>query len=105
MQDKTVSELINELKALRLRETQIIASLERASERETTERETHHAYSRGDRIKINNKIKKPVNWGDDPWDYRQARVATITQVTVDRVYFVTDNGVNTWRAPKNIQKL
>jgi hypothetical protein len=104
MQDKTISELINELKQLRVREAQVIFLLERATEQQGSG-VADHGIERGDRIRIKNQVKKPSNWGDDPWVYREARLATVTHTTAERVYFVTDNGVSTWRAPHNVESI
>jgi hypothetical protein len=104
MQNRSITELITELKNLRIREARVIALIEIANARHE-DGDTEHGFAQGDRIKIKNQVKRPTNWGDDHWDYRQARVATVTQVTRHRVYFVTDNGVNTWRAPHNVELL
>jgi hypothetical protein len=105
MQEKTLHELIDELKALQIREARIVALLERAAaaDQESTT-PTEHGFIRGDRIRIL-KITKPSGWGNTHWNYHQARIATVTHTTAERVYFVTDNGLNTWRLPKNVIKL
>jgi hypothetical protein len=105
MQEKTLNELIDELKALQLREARIVALLEQAAaadQESTTPAE--HGFIRGDRIRIL-KITKPSGWGHTHWNYYQARIATVTHTTAERVYFVTDNGLNTWRLPENVIKL
>lgn len=104
MQDKTIGDLINELKALRLREARVISLLEAAATQRDSDTEDH-GFERGDRIKIKNKVKKPANWGDEPWDYQQAKLATVTRATLQRIYFVTDNGISSWRAPHNVERL
>ena len=58
-------------------------------------------YNKGDRIVITNRIKKPVNWKGD-WSATKERHGTVTLATTEKVFFRTDNGVFTWRAPKNI---
>jgi hypothetical protein len=117
MRDNKIHALIEELKALKLREAAILDQLEvenkrrNREEREREEREIHHhgttnhGFEQGDRIRITNQVKKPYNWGDDRWNYQEAKRATVTFATEDRIHFVTDNGVTTWRAPKNIQRL
>jgi hypothetical protein len=64
MQEKTLNELIEELKALQLREARVVALLERAAaadQESTTAAE--HGFIRGDRIRIL-KINKPSGWGN-----------------------------------------
>jgi hypothetical protein len=104
METKSLDELIQELKALQLREAEVLQLIEQANKRRdgTT---THHGFAQGDRIRITNRVTKPAHWGsNEPWHYRDAQKATVTFTTKDRVYFVTDNGVTTWRAPRNIQR-
>jgi hypothetical protein len=118
MVDNKIHELIEELKVLKLRETEIIAQLEVENvrrNRETREKEarlvrhsttTGHGFEQGDRIRITNQVKKPAHWGvDERWNYIDAQKATVTFTTTDRVYFVTDNGVTTWRTPRNIKRI
>jgi hypothetical protein len=113
MENKKIQELIKELKRLQLREAAIVSLIERTNagrndNEVSAERDSvtiEHGIERGDRIRIKNQVKKPVNWGEDFWEYQQARVATVTFVTNDRIYFVTDNGIKTWRAPHNVERI
>jgi hypothetical protein len=117
MENKKIQELIKELKRLQLREAAIVSLIEATNagrdeneftHEEGTERHidaTEHGVEKGDRIRIKNQVKKPANWGRDFWEYKQARIATVTFVTVDRIYFVTDNGIRTWRAPHNVERI
>jgi hypothetical protein len=121
MGDNKIHELIKELKVLKLRETEIIAQLEVENVRRnretrenraqvvrhrTTTTTTNHGFERGDRIRITNQVTKPAHWDtNETWNYRDALRATVTFTTADRIYFVTDNGVNTWRAVRNIKRL
>jgi hypothetical protein len=60
----------------------------------------------GDRIRITNKIKRPVTWPQDtPWTEERERVGTVTHLIRDQVYFRTDNGRTTWRVSKNVRKI
>jgi hypothetical protein len=102
MQEKTINELIKELKALHLREAQVVSLLERAARQDS---EAEHQYEPGDRIHITTRVKKPASWGNKPWDYQRSKFATVTHSTTERVYFVTDNGVNSWRLFKNVTKV
>jgi hypothetical protein len=108
MVDNNIHKLIEELKVLKLRETEIIAQLEVENVRRnrTTTTTTNHGFEQGDRIRITNQVTKPAHWGtNETWNYRDALRATVTFTTADRIYFVTDNGVNTWRAVRNIKRL
>ena len=63
-------------------------------------------FNRGDRVRVTNSVRKPTNWPSNlEWDARLARKATVTYATTlpERVYFVTDNGVETWRIPTNLK--
>jgi hypothetical protein len=117
MENKSVDELIQELKALQLREAEVLVLIEQANQRRdlvaghhgvhtkhgTT---TNHGFEQGDRIRITNQVTKPAHWGvNELWQYRDAQRATVTFTTKERVYFVTDNGVTTWRAPRNIKRI
>ena len=48
----------------------------------------------GQKVRIINKVTFP---GD--------RIATITSVSEHRIGLLMDNGIKTWRAPKNLMKL
>jgi hypothetical protein len=116
MVDNKIQALIDELKVLKLRETEILEQLEVENvrrNRETREARlvrhsttTGHGFEQGDRIRITNQVKKPAHWGvDERWNFNNAQKATVTFTTTDRVYFVTDNGVTTWRTPRNIKRI
>jgi hypothetical protein len=110
--------LIQELKALKVREHAIIKSIERLSE-ERKERqdpdqptsgkgreESVNGITQGDRVWITNKVKKPAIWlKQTAWIESQFRSATVTSVTNTQIHVLTDNGVRTWRAPNNLRKL
>jgi hypothetical protein len=117
MENKSVDELIQELKALQLREAAVLELIDQANQRRdliakhyglATESGaiTKHGFEQGDCIRIKNQVTKPAHWGiDEPWNYREAKKATVTFTTKDRVYFVTDNSVTTWRAPRNLSRI
>jgi hypothetical protein len=113
---KTIQELISALKTLRLQEANLTTQLEEAiaeqvghTTNEKTERRSVSNWNlaSGDRIRIKNKIHKPANWDNNvQWLEKEAKTATVTEVltkgTTVQVHFVTDNGVQTWRAPNNV---
>ena len=112
MKEIDTDDLIAELKDLRIR----VARLETQQTEQQT-RQTRQEHERahptvknkiqvGDQIKIKNKIKKPSNWPTDKqWTEPLERLAVVTRITTDRVYFTTRNGTLTWRHPQNIQKI
>jgi hypothetical protein len=60
----------------------------------------------GDRIRILNHIKQPKAWPASAlWIPEDAKTATVTSVHQDKIYFITDNGIATWRSYKNISRL
>jgi hypothetical protein len=120
MQDRSISELIEELRRVRIRESAIIEELEnavrRARQRETEdenivdvdENRIHPAVIAnglgirvGDRVRIKNKVRKPATAGPS-WSETRERAATVTKVTPEQVHVITDNGTKTWRAPNNL---
>ena len=114
MSKNEIGSLIDELKNLRLRETRILALIEAANERNersggcpSPSSSVNAAFfTRGDRVRVTNRVRRPVNWPSDRrWDEQLARAATVTHVTAvpDRVYFTTDNGIETWRIPTNLR--
>ena len=131
MDNATLATLINELKALKIqeselktRESQIILQIEAINSTENTATTENHTVastrqkttrttpltvngiSQGDRVTIKNKIRRPATCSDETkWTKEKERVATVTRVTKDQIHFVTDNGTRTWRAPNNLSKL
>jgi hypothetical protein len=112
MTDQEIADLIVELKDIRLQVTDVLERLEEANRRRsgidaaTRATETVNGISRGDRVRITNKVKRPGNWpSGKTWVEAQYRAATVTRVTTDQIYIETDNGVKTWRAPNNLKKI
>lgn len=118
-----ISDIIQELKALKLREAQLLEDLESAHLRalsrssspvDAPNRRTRDfspnpgrtatpaartaRFNEGDHIVIINKVIRPLNRPTNRGD----RTAVVTKVTKDRVYLRTSNGTNTWRAPNNV---
>jgi hypothetical protein len=99
-----IDELIREVRKLRVR----VAKLE--NERTPSKNKPTtvgvDTLKTGDRIRITNKIKRPVTWPQDtPWTEERERVGTVTHLIRDQVYFRTDNGRTTWRVSKNVRKI
>jgi hypothetical protein len=117
MSESDISNLISELKQLKLQELQVLATLESIVNNQqgnniplvqcgtpiatpvTNATIPFQQHQVGDLVVITNKIRRsfnrPVNRGD--------RLATITKVTPSRIDLRTDNGSHTWRAPHNIR--
>lgn len=110
MDRTTVDQLTNELKALRVRAARIESAIA-ATRREANDRDTTVSkFKAGDRVRIKNRVKKPAHWSDEtPWDKEAAQLATVTHIEaqhrIAQVHFVTDNGVTTWRAVRNLKPL
>ena len=123
MQDKTISELIEQLRHVRIRESDIIEELDKvvreAAQREKEEENIVDADENengnrpavtangfririGDRVRIENKIRRHATAGPS-WSETRERLATVTKVTLEQVHVITDNnGTKTWRAPNNL---
>ncbi len=113
MEDNRIDEIIEELQSLRLQVESLEAEL-RQRNRESVaaptgpppNRHYPHTFARGDRVRILNKIKKPATWDNRvAWSEEDARNATVTEVRDRQIFFITDNGIETWRAPNNLRKL
>jgi hypothetical protein len=112
MEEKIFEDLIEELRTLKIRETEIVAELKRVTgERDknnnrSTEQTTiaNAEIKRGDRVRISNKVRKPASAGPT-WTEAKERLATVTRVTATQVHILTDNGTRTWRGPNNLRLL
>ena len=116
--DELIASLTAELDELRIRMTQInravgptpeeIGSCARrvAAEYESSAREAAAStFKKGDRIRIKKHFKKPANWSNAiEWNQDKAQLATVTRVTKAQVWFISDQGIETWQAIKNIEK-
>ena len=114
MEDSRVDDLIRDLRSLQLQVTQL---QEEARARENARRpepapaldapeRAVNGFARGDRVRVLNKFKKPATWNNSrQWSEAEARLATVTVVRPEQVFFTTDNGINTWRAPNNLRRL
>lgn len=119
MEERQITDLIEELKALKLRESVVISQLEAANKRRVesnrespigtsfdTQTATDIGLLVGDRVYVINRVRKPATWTSNvAWSADKERRATVTRVTATQVHILTDNGVRTWRAPNNLRKL
>jgi hypothetical protein len=103
MSDSAIAELISELKQLKLRELQVLASLETILIHNTPVATNitpiSPPFQVGDLVFITNKVRRPINRQVNNGD----RTAVITKVSPNRIDIRTSNGSFTWRAPQNLQ--
>ena len=107
MKNQSVDQLIQKLKEIRIQETQVLDQLEEARVRETRDNASqapilhvdHNPFEKGDRVKISNKIRLPGGRTPTNGD----RIAVVTDVVEDKVYFTTLNGTKTLRLYKNLR--
>jgi hypothetical protein len=112
MDDELVDELTRELSDLRLREAVLVSTLARLKATKSEAQEVDERASlaingigRGDRVWITNKVQKPADWpAHTKWKEDEFRSARVTKVTRRQIFILTDNGVETWRAPNNLKK-
>ena len=111
--DVCITQLLEELKDLRLRETAIVEELARhrgptdsALRSAPTDHPRIEDLRPGDRLWANNRIRRPVS-APSHWTETRERCATATRVDVaeGKVHFRTDNGTETWRSIKNLSFL
>ena len=100
---KQVRSLVIEVKALK----QIIEGQEKEKKKIATRRPQEVSpctLKIGDRVRILNQVKKPKNWDDAHhlWVQSEARRATVTQTSGEKIFFRTDNDIYTWRSAKNV---
>jgi hypothetical protein len=117
--DDLIASLTAELRDLRIRVAQIehvvgptqgepeLRARRAAEEYERSAiRAAASTYRTGDRIRITKNLRKPADWDNTvEWNQEQAQLATVTKVEKKQVWFITDNGINTWRAINNIKKV
>ena len=108
MGDRRLDELVQDLQALRIQVARLEDEVRRhqLAPPEEPQAGFDHGFQVGDRVRILNRVRRPATWNATRrWSEAQALTATVTVVRSDQVFFVTDNGVSTWRAPNNIRRL
>jgi hypothetical protein len=129
MDNVHIKQLISELRAIRIRELEVLDAIDLALPSAASEGDRNTAstsilddghsgpsnirgntddtghtditYYVGDRIEITNKVRRLFNRTPT----RRDHTGTVTKVSDKKVEFVTDNGTSTWRAPHNLRKL
>ena len=119
--EETLQDLIQQLKSLQLQVQQVVTKIEEVitegrgpnttsvtTTATAASRHRHlipasHVFKKGDRVRINNKIKLPKSAGRTVTE--ADRLAIVTEVSGERgerVDIRTDNGTKTWRHAKNL---
>ena len=110
MRTSDIDLLIAELANLRVRVAQLesAAATDHRTDQDTqvdgSPRRVDDPFRPGDRVRITNKVRRPDTWDtSNTWDQKAAQRATVTRIYKEQVHFVTDNGVETWRARNYLQ--
>jgi hypothetical protein len=103
MPNKTVDELIEQLKSIKLQESSVLERLTQARRRERNEQRT--GYGEGNRVQINNAIKTPAGRVANARDRTATVLHTRTNNNQTKVFIQTDNGDRTWRLEKNLSRI
>ena len=102
-----ITEIIEELRSLHIRESQLLSKLAQINEfnekNKKTSKTEPHTYQKGDRVRITNRINKFVG----KRIVKKDKVGTVTRTSHHsekghKVFLTTDNGLKTWRHSKNI---
>ena len=114
MEDSRIDDLIEQVRGLTIEEEALKQELRRRESNppplsvlsSIEENATGGDFRVGDRVRILNQFKKPTVWDNSRrWSEAEAKIATVTKVRAGQVFFLTDNGVTTWRAPNNLKRL
>ena len=104
---RDIDNLTRELQSLNLRTRRVEADLRalRAQDAPDSESEAKVTFKAGDKVTVINQIRRPRTWTGswDPAAIIAERRATVTHTVQGQVWFVTENGTETWRAPGNLQ--
>jgi hypothetical protein len=116
--DEEITDLIEELKRVRIQEAHILVRLEiahnrnRNTRREGTNSDAEESdtepppFSIGDHVYVTNQVRRPRNWDNRiVWDSQAARRGIVTSIEPGRVYYTNEAGTSTWRAPGNLRRL
>jgi hypothetical protein len=107
LSDDRIASLTKQVQALQLQVTGLQEELKQHNRSQQTPPSTSTVINTliqlGDRIRITNTVKKPLSWDNAiEFNQQQAKLATVTAVVNNRIYFTTDNGIHTWRSRRNI---
>ena len=110
MPTETVDDLLEQLRRLKIQETTVLNKLYQARTKEKGEQgESRNsappAYKKGDRVQIRNKISKPFTRRANTGDRDSTVQYSLTNDNVTKVFLKTDNGFETWRLEKNLERI
>ena len=111
MTKETVDNLIEQLKNIRIQETEVLEQLCRARQVEKEDAEEHKdtatpKLKKGDLVTITNNITTPVGRNGNEGDRNSTVLHTKIQTNkAIRIYIRTDNGFTTWRLEKNLRRI
>jgi hypothetical protein len=110
MEDSRIDELIEQVRTLSLQVEELKQELRRRDSRSPPSRtlvaKDRSGFEIGDRVRVLNAVKKPATWDNSTkWIEAEARLGTVTKVRVGQIFYTTDNGTETWRAPNNLRRL
>ena len=103
MNNKAVGQLIQRLKQLKVEEPIVLRYLKKARRIKTGQTDRLHigGIAFGDRVKITNRVNNPKGRNVTNAD----RLATVTCPDKKKINFTTYNGTETWRLPRNLDKI
>jgi hypothetical protein len=114
MEDSRIDDLIDQVRSLTIEVESLKQELRRresssppsSAQPRAEDTQARRELRVGDRVRILNRFSKPAVWDNRKrWVEAEAKTATVTKVRTRQVFFVTDNGVETWRAPNNLKLL
>jgi hypothetical protein len=102
MEEEQIEDLTRELNELKIREAVLIAAIARLQAAPANVK----GIEVGNRVWIKNKVRKPAHWPTQtPWIESEYRTARVTKISTRQIFVLTDNGVDTWRALNNLQRI
>ena len=102
MEEEQIEDLTRELNELKIRQAVLIAAISRLQAAPNVV----NGIEVGDRVWIKNKVRKPAHWpSQTPWVESEYRTARVTKVSARQIFVLTDNGIDTWRAPNNLRRI
>ena len=107
MEDGRMNELIDQVRQLTIEVESLKKELRRQENTSpplrTREPRGRVLFAIGNQVRVLNRFKKPASTGNNnkEWSEAEAKTATVTEVRATQVFFVTNNGIETWRAPNN----
>lgn len=100
--EPSIDELVKQLEELQLQEALVIERIKRIREKEQQSAKPERPnLDVGSRVRIINPTRRNIT---SPISVKD-KFGTVTKVTDKRVFFTTDNGVNTRRDRKNLEVL